>query len=417
MNTDSGYSFDTYAGLIKSLLELVSRLPPPLRQQIEKEVNDLLHLVEDIRSPRFMVIGRRGAGKSSLINAIFDAPVAEIGAVEAQTGKSLWYEYERDGKKAEILDTRGILEGGKPKEEDSAATPQASILEAVHEKCPDIILFLCKATEVDSAINESLNVFEEIIEKVERIHEYNPPVIGILTQCDQLAPADINRLPTDDEEKNQNINHAVEVLTQHLQTRKALKDNFVKVIPIAAFVIFRGKDGTPDKNRDLRWNIDRLTELLVDELPKGADIAFARLARVRKFQRKIAGNIVNTCSVACSIVATSPIPMSDLPILAGIQLAMVVVIGYISGRELSFQAAGEFLAAFGINVGSGFVLREAARSLIKLLPGFGSIISAGVSLAGAQALGQAAVAYFIDEIPLEKVKQEYNAQTVSSGES
>jgi uncharacterized protein (DUF697 family) len=52
--------------------------------------------------------------------------------------------------------------------------------------------------------------------------------------------------------------------------------------------------------------------------------------------------------------------------------------------------------------------------LIKLLPGFGSIISAGVSLAGTQALGQAAVAYFIDEIPLDKVKQEYNAQTVSS---
>jgi len=374
----------------------------------------LLQLVEDIRSPRFMVIGRRGAGKSSLINAIFDASVAKVGAVEAQTGKPRWYEYERDGKKAEILDTRGILEGGKPQEEDSAATPQASIVEAIREKCPDIILFLCKATEVDSAISESLNIFEEIIAKLEEIHEYNPPVVGILTQCDQLAPADINRLPTDDEEKNQNIDHAVEVLTKHLQSRKTLNDNFVEVIPVAAFVRFREKDGTPDKNRDLRWNIDRLTELLVDELPKGPDIAFARLARVRKFQRKVAGNIVNICSAACSAVATSPIPMSDLPVLAGIQLAMVVVIGYISGRELSFQAGGEFLAAFGINVGSGLVLREVARSLVKLLPGFGSVVSAGVALAGTQALGQAAVAYFIDEMSLDKVKQEYNAKTASS---
>jgi len=413
-DSESSFNFDNYAGLIKLLLEQVSQLPPPLRQRLEKDLNELLRLVEDIRSPRFMVIGRRGAGKSSLINAIFDAPVSKIGAVEAQTGKPRWYEYERDGKKAEILDTRGILEGGKPQEEDSAATPQASIIEAIREKCPDIVLFLCKATEVDSAISESLNIFEEIIAKLEGIHEYNPPIVGILTQCDQLAPADINRLPTDDEEKNQNIDHAVEVLTKHLQSRKTLNDNFVEVIPIAAFVRFREKDGTPDKNRDLRWNIDHLTELLVNELPKGPDIAFARLARVRKFQRKVAGNIVNICSAACGTVATSPIPMSDLPVLAGIQLAMVIVIGYISGRELSFQAAGEFLAAFGINVGSGFVLRQAARSLVKLLPGFGSVISAGVAFTGTQALGKAAVAYFIDEIPLDKVKQEYNAQTSSS---
>jgi uncharacterized protein (DUF697 family) len=292
--------------------------------------------------------------------------------------------------------------------------PQESILEAIREKCPDIVLFLCKATEVDSAIDESLNIFGEIVAKLEEIHGCNPPIVGILTQCDQLSPADINKLPTDDEEKNQNIEHAVRVLTQHLLSRKTLNNNFVEVIPTAAFVRFREKDGTPDKQRDLRWNIDRLTELLVDELPEGPDIAFARLTRVRKFQRKIAAKIINICSVACSAVATSPIPGSDLPILAGIQLAMVIVIGYISGRELSLQAAGEFLAAFGINVGSGFVLREAARSLVKLLPGFGSVISAGVALAGTKALGQAAIAYFVDEVALDKVKQEYKPTDSSS---
>lgn len=230
MKITTEYSLDNYAVIIKTLLEQVSRLPPPLNQHLEKQLNELITLVEDIRSPRFMMIGRRGSGKSSLINAIFDASVAKIGSVEAQTGEPRWYEYERDGKKVEILDTRGILEGRKPHEYDSAATPQASILKAVREKCPDIVLFLCKATEVDSAINESLDIFEDILAQLKTAHEYNPPVVGILTQCDQLDPADINKLPTDDEDKNQNIDYAVKVLTKHLKSRATLDDNFVKVV-------------------------------------------------------------------------------------------------------------------------------------------------------------------------------------------
>jgi uncharacterized protein len=146
------YNFDSYAELLQKLLEYIAKLPPGIKQPLEKEIQELVKLLEEIRSPRFMVIGRRGAGKSSLINAIFNARVAEIGAVQAQTGESQWYEYEDQGKKAEILDTRGILEGGKLLESDNASSPQESILKAIREKCPDIVLFLCKATEVDSAI-------------------------------------------------------------------------------------------------------------------------------------------------------------------------------------------------------------------------------------------------------------------------
>ncbi len=389
---------NSYSALIKMLLEQISRLPHPLREQVEGELNELIHLLEDIRSPRFMVIGRRGAGKSTLINALFNAPVARVGAVAAQTGSAHWYEYEHDGKKIEILDTRGIQEGGKPIEEDAAEDSQESIIRAVRENCPDIVLFLCKAKEVDSAINESLDIVENILRKIENIHNYNPPIVGIITQCDELDPPDIRKLPTDDEEKNQNINTAVKVLAEHLQSRKTLKDKLVEVVPTVAFVRYDA-EGRRNANRDYRWNIDRLTELLVEELPKGPNIAFARLASVRNFQKKVATNIINVCSIVCGAIAASPIPCDDLPVLTTIQMTMVAAIAYISGRELSFQTVTEFMAALGINVGSAFVLREVARSLVKLIPGFGSVVSAGVASAGTQAIGQAAVAYFIDDIP------------------
>jgi len=402
MTTTKERDLNSYSAAIKMLLAQISRLPSPLREQVERELNELIHLMEEIRSPRFMVIGRRGAGKSTLINALFNAPVARVGAVEAQTGEAHWYEYEHKGKTIEILDTRGIQEGGKPIEKDSASDSQESILRAVRDKCPDIVLFLCKAKEVDSAINESLDIFEKILRQLESIHGYNPPIVGILTQCDELDPPDIRKLPTDDEEKNQNIDTAVKVLAEHLKSRKFLQDYFVEVVPTVAFVRY-ASDGTRYENRDYRWNIDRLTELLVDELPKGPNLAFARVATVRKFQKKLATNIINICSITCGVIATSPIPCDDLPVLTAIQAAMIVAIAYISGRELSFQTVPEFLTALGINVGAAFALREVARGLMKFIPGFGSVVSAGVASAGTQALGQAAVAYFIDGIPIKSI--------------
>jgi predicted GTPase len=100
-----------YVGLLEKLLTQLRRLPAPLRKKMEQQVRELIALVRDHRPPRFMLIGRRGAGKSTLMNGICGAKVAEIGPVVAQTGKSLWKEYEAPGgKKIEILDTRGVQE-------------------------------------------------------------------------------------------------------------------------------------------------------------------------------------------------------------------------------------------------------------------------------------------------------------------
>jgi uncharacterized protein (DUF697 family) len=186
-----------------------------------------------------------------------------------------------------------------------------------------------------------------------------------------------------------------------------LNDNFVAVVPIAAFVRYR-PNGTVDENRDYRWNIAHLTELLVEELPKGPDIAFARLAKLRKFQKQLSEKVINICTAASGGVAFASLPAADFPILVAIQTAMIVVIGYISARDLSLKAAGEFLTALGVNVGAGFALRTTARSLVKVIPIAGNVISAGVAGVGTQALGKAAIAYFVDNKPISLVKKDLN---------
>jgi len=60
------------------------------------------------------------------------------------------------------------------------------------------------------------------------------------------------------------------------------------------------------------------------------------------------------------------------------------------------KSGSEFLASTGMNIGVAYALREGARAVVKVVPGFGNAISGGVAAAGTYAIGRAAIAYFID---------------------
>ena len=86
---------------------------------------------------------------------------------------------------------------------------------------------------------------------------------------------------------------------------------------------------------------------------------------------------------------------------------MIIGIGYISGRRLDGKGVKEFMSALGLNVAAAFVLREIARSLVKLFPGGGNVISGSVAAGATWAIGRAATAYFVEERKLKEVKTIY----------
>ena len=52
------------------------------------------------------------------------------------------------------------------------------------------------------------------------------------------------------------------------------------------------------------------------------------------------------------------------------------------------------------------MLRESARALIKFVfPGGGLLISAGIATAGTWAIGEAAIKYYIEHVPIEEAQQ------------
>jgi uncharacterized protein (DUF697 family) len=147
-----------------------------------------------------------------------------------------------------------------------------------------------------------------------------------------------------------------------------------------------------------------LGDRLCDYLPEDAQLEMARFLAARGAQARLAGTVLKAFGAMAGVIGMQPIPLADFPVLLGLQMFMVSLIIYVSGREFSPRLAGEFAASLGVGFGAGLIFRETARAAVKILPVWGHMISGGVAGAGTYALGRAAIAYYIEGKRLARVR-------------
>ena len=76
---------------------------------------------------------------------------------------------------------------------------------------------------------------------------------------------------------------------------------------------------------------------------------------------------------------------------------MVTAIGFFHGVEVTKERAIELIATLGAGVG----LRELARQVLKLIPGYGQAVSASIAFGGTVALGEAANLWFKSSVSVD----------------
>lgn len=308
------------------------------------------------------VFGKTGAGKSTLINAVFGSEIAETGIGKPVTTKTTYYEHPSgylgvyDSEGAETGEAGdAILEKFHDIVETSRSRP---LSEQVH-----VIWYCVRATD--------LRFEDEQARFVQSLAADGIPVLLVLTQVQ--------------------MNDAGEA---HPEAISLSEDIMGRDLPLSpeniVFLTMAKEDQWSGREAH---GLQELLDATFRVAPAGVENALTAAqridleAKVRRARRIVTG----TAAMAATTAAT-PIPGSDAPILVGIQIVMMGKICAIFGLSIKTGTlatiAGSAFAAGGIAKAGVYL----SSQLLKAIPGgqiIGGTINAGVAASLTSAAGEA----------------------------
>ncbi|HHI0254986.1 GTPase family protein [Escherichia coli] len=258
---------------LKSFQQSLSGLPQWVTERILQQINQLTHY-----EPVIGIMGKSGAGKSSLCNALFASEVSPVSEVAACTREPLRFRLQVGDRYITLMDLPGVGESGARDTEYAAL---------YREQLPrlDLVLWLIKAD--DRALSVDEHFYHKVIGEA-----YRHKVLFVISQSDKAEPTSRGeRLST---EQKQNISRKICLLHELFQP----------VHPVCAISV-RAK-----------WGLRVMAERMIKCLPREASSPVVsqlkpsfRTPTVQKKARDDFGETIGTALDAVSALPLIPAPV------------------------------------------------------------------------------------------------------------
>lgn len=330
------------------LVRVLDRVP--LVSGIKNDLASLRSLLYQRRAPRIAALGRAGSGRSTLLRSLIERQAAAE-PLRAEHGE--WVRIEHEGSTIRWLEI--------DVDHDAARSQWKAALE---KRAPDLVLFTFEPTDVDDAtriVERAKSLLRDLPDGIEPLR-----VFPLLTHADLIGRSDS------------------EIHAARDNLEATLRDRSLAADPPRAVSAISGH------------GLAALSEAIVLALPEEARLEAARaLTHAREARLRIADEIVQACTAVSVTVGLTPIPFSDLILLGSVQAMMVSALAYLGGRAWDAKTVARWIGGLGVVGGLGVGLRFTARTVAKLVPGAGTVVSAGIAGAGTTAMGQSAIKVFL----------------------
>lgn len=346
------------------------------------------------RFPNILLLGKSGAGKSSLVNKVFGMDIAKVSDFKPETKEFKKYEGNKYNKSVNIIDSEGYEIASNIDISRRQGTPKTTSYNEFCSKLKGYINSKIKLKErinvvwfcISVAGNRIEDMDLSLLEYVYNMEELDKNVCVVLTKCDEdddegscaKAFKDIIRNQPNSIFKNIKI---FEVSTDD-DTNTTIEDE--------------GIDG-------IRSLIEVSASMINDE--EIMDNFIKEQTMNLELKRKRANQLIASAVAASAAVGATPIPFADAAILVPGQLAMIAQITNIYGINYGDTVAKGLVSQLVVTQ----VGKSAVSQLTKLIPGLGSAINAGVASTITGSLG-----FAISEICYKTSKKIINGENIDT---
>ncbi|MGI0492198.1 YcjF family protein [Alkalinema pantanalense CENA528] len=395
----------------------------------ETKLKEILHQIrKDLPTTEAILIGKPQAGKSSIVRGLTGVSAEIIGqGFRPHTQHTQRYSYPTDELPLlQFVDTIGLGDGVQAisdvvrdllGELASAPTVERSSLERSREQSgnadlldtartpspdqpvqPDQTAQMDASDDWDGKPATAAKVIlltvrvgdfatDSLRQIVQQVRQKHPevPCLLVVTCLHQLYPPSLENHPAYPPQ-------IAEVDRAFAQIQQDFQGLFDRAVLIDFTLEEDGFD-------PVFYGLETLVNTLAELLPEAESRAIAQLLddrsmgnQVGNLYREAARRAILPFAIMAGTLAAVPLPLATMPVLTAVQISMVAFLGQLYGQKLTVSQAGGLVST----IAGGFLAQTIGRELVKLIPGFGSVIAASWATAYTWALGETACAYFGD---------------------